>query len=420
MNLRLLSSLLRAPVRFTRLVVALTGGVAVALAAPVTITVTHTLPDARPGAVIVVPWSEIAPHLPGLVFDQVVVRDASGAVVPSQATAFHHVHKGPPHYDELIFQHDFAAGEGRASFTVETSPTAQPPLPSRVHARYVPERFDDFAWENDRLAHRIYGPALERPSATKDQMTSSGVDLWVKRVSYPIIDHWYHKGHDGLHTDTGEGLDMYEVGPYRGLGGTGVWDGRELHVSRNWQTWHIYANGPLRADFDLGYAAWDAGDIWGTGNGVMVTETKRVRVDAGRNFDAYESTFDFKPVKGSNGELTIAIGLTPHRTKATVTPVQAEDGRWLGLWESYRDPADGQLGTAVILDPSARAAGIVATDHDRLLLVHVRPGEAVRYYTGAAWNKAGAVNDAAAWTAAVRAFVARRTHPLNVTVTTQP
>ncbi len=393
---------------------------AVSTAAPVYITVTQSSADPRPAAVVVVPWDDIAPHLTGLVFDQIIVKDAQGHLVPSQVTAFHHVHKGPPHYDQLIFQHDFAAGESSAKFSVEVSPTPQPPQLSLVYARYVPERFDDFAWENDRVAHRAYGPGLELPSATKDQMTSSGLDLWVKRVHYLVIDRWYHKGHDGLHTDTGEGLDMYDVGTHRGLGGTGVWDGQELHVSRNWNSWHIYANGPIRADFDLGYAPWDAGNVWHTGNGVMVSETKRILVDAGTNFDTYESTFDFKAAKESDGELTIAVGVSTHPASSAVTPLQNESAHWLGCWEQYKNPVDGSLGTAVVLDPSARYAGMTDTPHDRLLLVKVHPGETVRYYVGGGWDKSGDFPDQAAWVAYVKNFAAAVSHPLQVSVSTEP
>ena len=52
-------------------------------------------------------------------------------------------------------------------------------------ARFVPERKDDFAFENDKVAFRIYGPTL------RDSKENSGVDCWVKRVDYPIIDKWY-------------------------------------------------------------------------------------------------------------------------------------------------------------------------------------------------------------------------------------
>jgi len=68
---------------------------------------------------------------------------------------------------------------------------------------------------------------------------------------------------------------MYDVGTNRGCGGTGVWDGRKLLVSKNWKTWKVLANGPIRAVFELAYAPWDAG------NGVKIAETKRFTVDAG-------------------------------------------------------------------------------------------------------------------------------------------
>jgi hypothetical protein len=83
----------------------------------------------------------------------------------------------------------------------------------------VQERLDDFAWENDRIGHRTYGPALAAPAppgSGKEVLVTSGLDLWFKRVDYPIIDRWYNKGHDHYHKDEGEGMDMYNVGKSRG------------------------------------------------------------------------------------------------------------------------------------------------------------------------------------------------------------
>ena len=44
-----------------------------------------------------------------------------------------------------------------------------------VTGRMYPERVDDIAWENDRTAYRIYGPALQ-----KSGERAFGVDVWVK------------------------------------------------------------------------------------------------------------------------------------------------------------------------------------------------------------------------------------------------
>jgi len=76
------------------------------------------------------------------------------------------------------------------------------------------ERHDDFAFENDRVAHRMYGPALETWKA--DPLTSSGIDVWVKRTPRLVVNEWYQS--DDYHRDNGDGADFYSVGPSRGCG----------------------------------------------------------------------------------------------------------------------------------------------------------------------------------------------------------
>ena len=55
----------------------------------------------------------------------------------------------------------------------------------KVYGRYVPERKDDFAWENEFAAWRMYGPAL------KAENPSNGVDLWLKASPELIVDSFY-------------------------------------------------------------------------------------------------------------------------------------------------------------------------------------------------------------------------------------
>jgi hypothetical protein len=379
---------------------------------------TSDLTIARPAETIVIPFTEVTARLPHVVFDQVIVRDSKGRIIPSQVTSFIHSHKGPQRYDQLIFQHDFAANEKSATFTVEASATAIAPYATKVYARYVPERYDDFAWENDRVAHRAYGPALELPAAGKDQMTSSGIDLWTKTVRYPIIDHWYHKGHDGLHTNTGEGLDMYEVGLNRGAGGTGIWNGKQLSASKNWRTWKILANGPIRAVFELGYEPWDAG------NGVLVSETKRFTVDAGHNLDDVESTFTFTSPAGGDNTLTVAIGLSQHTTLADVNAARNQAQHSIVLWEKYKESVDGNLGTAVILAPDATFIGFAELPAnpevarlvrpDLLLLSAVRSGTPIRYLVGGGWDKSGDFKTQKEWNDYLAAAAARLASPLHI------
>src|SRR5580765_2888673 len=132
---------------------ALLFGAGGALAAGVSITVSNPLDAARPAAVIAVPFASIAKLAPDLRMYHVIVRDPKGRVLPSQITNYQHDHKGAQ-YDDLVFSYDFAAGEKRASFTLEPVATATPPDAPCVYARFVPERLDDMAWENDRIAHR--------------------------------------------------------------------------------------------------------------------------------------------------------------------------------------------------------------------------------------------------------------------------
>ena len=56
---------------------------------------------------------------------------------------------------------------------------------AKVYGRYVPERKDDFAWENEYAAFRMYGAAL------KPENPSNGVDLWLKNSPALVIDTMY-------------------------------------------------------------------------------------------------------------------------------------------------------------------------------------------------------------------------------------
>ena len=384
-------------------------GVASAAAAGAIITITHELDSARAAEIVSIPIADIAAAMPEARMYHLVVRDSKGKTLPSQITNYEHDHRGVK-YDDLVFAYNFKAGEKRATFTLENLPAATPPEPACVYARFVPERLDDFAWENDKIAHRTYGPALAAPvppGASKEVLVTSGLDVWCKRVAYPIVDRWYNKGHDHYHKDEGEGMDMYQVGPSRGCGGTGIWDGQQLHVSRNYQSWRVLANGPIRAIFELTYDTWMA-------NGVIVSEVKRFTVDAGHNLDRIESTFT---VAVGAKELTVAIGLNRNpadkgqEPKITVTP-NAADGSFT-QWVEQK--SNGALGTAIIVPEGF--AGFAEDERNHLLLAKAVSGVPLRYYAGAGWSKAGEFTSRESWNANVAAFAARLRSPLKITLT---
>jgi len=355
-----------------------------------TVTATHSLDIARPSETIVIPWTQVNEALPHALVQKLVIKDSAGKVLPYQVTNVAPQAKDPKNigaaYGELLFQHDFKAGEKSATFTVEKSETLTAPFPPNAFARYVPERLDDFAWENDKLAHRTYGPALEAPDTAKtgkEVLRTSGLDIWFKRVPYPVVDRWYNKGHDHYHHDEGEGIDMYNVGPSRGAGGTGIWDGKTLYTSGNYASWKVVANGPVRAVFELSYAGWDA-------NGTQVTEVKRFTTDAGHYFDRMDSTFTF------SGPSTLNVGIGLNKTPSD----KGEDGKI-----TYAEnPADkslvqwvvqktkGNFGVALIV-PGAGAQPFTTDARNSLVIAPATSGKPLTYYIGAAWDRAGEIKD---------------------------
>jgi len=374
-----------------------------------TVTLQHDLDIARPSETVTVPWSEVNKALPHALVQKIAVRDAAGRVVPHQVTNVAPQAKDPQNvgiaYGELIFQHSFKAGEKSAVYTVEKIDSVAPVFAAQAFARYVPERLDDFAWENDKIGHRTYGPALAAPAPAgvqKEVLVTSGLDLWFKRVPYPIVDRWYNKGHDHYHHDEGEGMDMYNVGRSRGAGGTGVWAGGKLYVSTNYAGWKVLANGPVRSVFELSYSAWDAA-------GLPVSETKRFTVDAGQQLDLVESTFSY----AGEQPLTIAVGLNKAPADKGQNPRIAtrREGKVLLQW--VEQAGNGAFGTAVIV-PDAQ--GFADDALNELILAPARAGQPLRYYAGGAWSRAGEITSAGQWQAYVAAAAARAANPVRVSV----
>ena len=120
----------------------------------------------------------------------------------------------------------------------------------RVYGRFVPERKDDFAWENEYAAFRMYGPAL-RP-----ENPSNGVDLWLKATPALVVDNFYYREHVlGLpyHINYGKGLDCYKVGHTCGAGGLVVIADDETYIGGPYDRWEIIEQSPNRFVFRLEY-----------------------------------------------------------------------------------------------------------------------------------------------------------------------
>jgi hypothetical protein len=400
--------------RFPLFALALGASCCTGAAERMTVTVTNNLDIARPAETIAIPWASVNGALPHAQVLHIVVKDAAGHVLPYQVTNVAPEAKDPQNvgvaYGELLFQHDFAPGEKSATFTVEKTEGVAPVFPTKVFARIVQERLDDFAWENDKLAHRTYGPALAAPAAPgsgKEVLKTSGMDIWFKRVPYPIVDRWYNVGHDHYHHDEGEGLDMYNVGTTLGAGGTGIWDGSKLYSGINFTSWKVLANGPVRAIFELAYDNWDAG-------GAKVSEVKRFTVDAGHYFDQIDSTF----VSNSGQPLTVAVGLNKNPSD------KGEDGQSSFVEESashalvqwVAQKKSGDFGVAVIV-PSAGTPAYASDARNAMMLAKTASGQPLRYYVGAAWTREGGITSREKWQRYVADEAARLRSPVKVSTT---
>jgi hypothetical protein len=252
-------------------------------------------------------------------------------------------------------------------------PSTQPP---QVFGREATERKDDYAWENKYVTYRVYGPALE---ATGE--ITSGIDVWSKRVPNFVIDSFYKRDSEGqrthnpalsYHKDDGIGLDSYEVGKTRGCGGTAVISGGKLWVSNNYTHLKQLANGPVRFQFELTYAPWNA-------NGVEVTETKRITLDAGTHLNRIDSTFTFTGVQ----TIEAAAGLAIHKGAGFA---QLAQGQVLSVWDTPQDPTADRIATGMIEGPNQTATA-VQLGGQAFLDYPVHNGQTFTYYAGSGWSK---------------------------------
>jgi rhamnogalacturonyl hydrolase YesR len=355
--------------------------------------VENPLAEARGPETISVKLAELLRVVPALDAARLVVVDASGHEQLSQLVDTN----GDETPDEVVFQAHFAANEAK-SFRVQ--PGERRPMRAsdyKVYGRFVRERHDDFAFESDRIAHRMYGPDLE--NWKKEPLTSSGIDVWAKRTRKLVINDWYLT--DDYHRDNGDGADLYSVNKARGCGGLGVWDAGKLWVSKNFVKSRVLANGPLRLIFELEYAPYEVGSS-------KVAETKRVTIDAGRSLNRFES--HFKVESGARPQ-AVGIGIAKHAGG------KASFDKSLGLlasWEPFKGD-NGNLGCAVVAVPET-VDGQQDTELDTLLIANVPPTGPLAYYVGFGWDRSGDFADEAAWSSYARGFARALRAPLRVSV----
>jgi hypothetical protein len=319
------------------------------------------------------------------------VRDEGGTELLCQAVDT----DGDYIADRVIFQADFAPIETKYFIAAAGAKWIYSKDQFKAYGRFVRERFDDFAWENDRIAHRMYGKALE--TWVQEPLTSSTVDIWSKRVPKMILNEWYMV--DNYHVDNGEGADFYSAGRSRGCGGNGLWAADKLWVSGNFIHSRVLANGPIRVLFELTYGPFDA-------SGATVTEIKRICLDAGQNLGYFHSSYK---LQSGNAALISAVGLK--KVAGERKEFNAANG-WLIKWEKMEKNA-GNQGLAIVADPKS----LIRETEDslnRLALLKSSADGAVSYWAGFTWDRTGADYDS--WKTYVDHFAQGLLAPIQISV----
>ena len=232
-----------------------------------------------------------------------------------------------------------------------------------VYGRLVPERKDDIAWENDRGAYRIYGPALEKTGER-----SFGTDVWVKNTPDLVINDRYAGDEKGVsyHVDHGTGYDPYDVGPTLGCGAPGLLIDGKLKMPYCWKSYKILDNGPLRFTVEADY-----------GN-----EHRIISLDKGSNFNRMTVWYDQLPAGAR-----LATGVVLHDADST-TVVLGKD------YVQYADPTDNihanncQVFVAALFPNGVDSSFILPLDHpDKIRYAHlVQPGAAMTFAPNANGN----------------------------------
>lgn len=326
-------------------------------------------------------WNKLQAQLPVLDAANAVVTDAAGEEIPSQV-----VFNGGELPVGLIFQADVKAQDEAVYFVKAGTPAK---YKTQIFGRLVPERKDDFAWENNRIAYRMYGPALE---ATGE--ISNGIDVWVKRTDELVVDDWYKK--DDYHRDHGQGLDCYKVGRTLGAGAMAPYIDTLLVLGNNFISSEILDEGPLRIRFLLKYAPYGVDSVeW--------QETRTITLDANTPFNKIEELY-----RGNFEVMPVAAGIVMREGGEQLQ--EAAEGV-IGYWEP-ENGNDGHTAIGVIF-PNGASAVTVGSGGHLLALSEAGNGVPFVYYAGAGWSKNGFEN-AGEWFALLKDEAVRLGSPLVV------
>lgn len=370
-----------------------------------------------------IPMTKVASLLGLKALDKVIVTDAAQQEIPYQIT-----------YDnKLIFQTTITAGKSK-SYTIKIGqPSA---YETYVTGKLYANRKDDLAWENDKIALRAYGPALQ-----KSGEKAYGYDLWTKRTPYLVVDsrystelsarNWeiqkaisridpemgdYYLSTFSYHLEHGNGMDCYAVGPTLG-GGTNALLDKSGHIVYPycWKTCKILDNGPLRFTVALTYNPLN---VDGNPN---VVETRLISLDKGAYLNKAVIRYD-----GLKKATPIVGGIVLHTTDKADYTIDDTHG-----FVSYKDPTDkpktagrmflgvltgekGEKGQAQLFEAAESQQRAGAKGHVMTVNTY-KPGSDFTYYFGFGWDKYD-MPDQKTWNEYLTNYSQKLKSPLKVVV----
>ena len=371
-----------------------------------------------------------------------IVKNKRGQQISSQIT-----------HDGLLLIDASVRPHGSATYYVSIGK----PYKQKVYATgaLYKIRKDDIAWENDRCAYRVYGPALQKTGER-----SFGTDIWVKNTPDTVVYERYIKDMNGnikgdkmdakvralqkqekvekntakaaalakqikalqaesremdiltsFHLDHGNGLDPYRVGATLGLGAPSLMVGKNQVLPYSYKDYRILDNGPLRFTVELTYNPSTVGDMQN------VVEHRIISLDKGSNFNKMTVWYD---------------GLTTPTDFATGFPIHEEDTETKTFakdYVSYADPTDNiEVNNSQVYVGVLFPEGIDhtyyqlfdkkhdgATGHALGLKRGLKNGEKYSYYFGAAWSKYD-VRSYAEWQIRIKDYLDALKNPLQVEI----
>lgn len=315
---------------------------------------------------------------------KIEVYDASGREVPSQVT----------HDSLLIFQASVPAS-GSAKYYLKPNLTPYVTgFDTLACGRVYPRRDDDLAWENDLVAFRAYGPALQRRGEK-----GFGYDLFLKRnTSDPILPMLYdgqldpenwkkvnalraqgrHAEADSVqnsftyHVDHGYGMDCYSVGATLGCGITApLLDGRII-FPWCYDRVRILDNGPLRFTADLEFTPMAIGND-------TVIEHRLITLDAGSHLNRTSVRYE-----GQDSTIDIVTGFAVKNGSDAVT---SGTPRHIAYVDPTQGPDNGKIFVGCVFAAPALADTLLSDPDSYVALNTLAPGRAFTYLWGFGWDR---------------------------------